>query len=112
MIWLCFGGHEGQSNSTQWDTIKVSRVIWLARDCIVDILNIIRKVFTHWPNAEERKEIAVKVEEKLHITNCSVMQDDTLLRLRIEPECDDAANYHGRFCTYSITVNVINDDER
>jgi hypothetical protein len=35
-----------------------------------------------------------------------------LLRLGIEPEYDDAADYHGRKFTYSLTVNVINDDER
>eukprot|EP00804_Cyclotella_cryptica_P026266 CCRYP_019838-RA/>CCRYP_019838-RA protein AED:0.13 eAED:0.14 QI:50/0/0/1/0/0/2/0/236 len=29
-----------------------------------------------------------------------------------DPESDDAANYHGRKFAYSITVNVLNDDER
>ena len=36
----------------------------------------------------------------------------TLLHLGIEPECKDAADYHGQNFTYLITVNVINDDER
>ena len=34
------------------------------------------------------------------------MQDGTLLHLGIKPEHDDAADYHGKKFTYSLTINV------
>eukprot|EP00804_Cyclotella_cryptica_P003163 CCRYP_013785-RB/>CCRYP_013785-RB protein AED:0.13 eAED:-0.04 QI:0/-1/0/1/-1/1/1/0/414 len=113
MVWLHFIGHEAQSNSTQRDTFKVSRgMCEKARDRIVKALNNIRNDYIRWPGAEERKEIAARIKKEFHIPNCPIMQDGTLLRLGIEPESDDAADYHGRKFAYSITVNVLNDDER
>jgi hypothetical protein len=75
-------------------------------------LNNIRDDYIHWPEAEERKDIAARIEKVCHIPNCPVMQDGILLCFGIEPECDDVADYHGRKFTYSITVNVINDNEQ
>ena len=84
----------------------------VARTWVVKALNGVRNQFICWPTVEERKQIAERIEKEFHIPNCSLMQDGTLLCLGIEPECDDAADYHGRKFTYSLTVNVINDDER
>jgi len=113
MIWLHFVGHKGQSNVTQRDTFFVSRgMCEKARKRVVIAMNRIRNDFIHWPDAEERKEIARRIEQEFHIPNCPLMQDGTLLRRGIEPECDDAADYHGRKFAYSIMVDVVNDDER
>jgi hypothetical protein len=113
MIWLHFIGHEGQTDSTQRDTFFVSRGMCNnARKRVVKAMNNIRNEYIHWPDADERKEISKRVEKEFHIPNCPLMMDGTLLRLGTEPQCDDAADYHGRKFTYSITVNVINDDEK
>lgn len=40
------------------------------------------------------------------------MQDGTFLPLPIKPECEDADDYHSQEFMYSITVNIINDDQR
>ena len=93
MIWLHFIGHEGQSNSTQRDTFKVSKgMCEVARTLVVKALNGVRSQFICWPTVEERKQIAERIEKEFHIPNCPLMQDCTLLRLGIEPECDDAAD--------------------
>ncbi len=113
MVWLHYVGHEGVINSTQCDTFKISKgMCALARRWVVKALNNIRDDYIRWPGTEERIEIAKSIENAFHIPNCPVMQDGTLLRLGIQPECDDAADYHGRKFTYSLTINVINDDER
>ena len=66
-----------------------------ARNRVVIAMNRIRNNFLHWPDAEEGKEIAKRIEKEFHIPNCPLMQDGTLLCLGIEPECDDAADYQG-----------------
>jgi hypothetical protein len=65
-----------------------------------------------WPTAEERKQIAKRVEKEFNIPNCPLIHNGTLLHLGIEQECDDVADFHSNKCTYSLTVNFINDDER
>ena len=113
MIWLHFVGHEAQSNSTQFETFKnLKGMCKKAHNRSVKALNNIRDDYICWPDPEERTNIAARIEKVFHKPNCPVMQDGTLLRLGIEPECDDAAHYHGRKFTYSITVNVINDNEQ
>jgi len=114
-IMIRFVGHEAQSHSTQHDTFKISKgMCEKAQNQVVNVLNNIRGECIHWPNYEELKEIAARMEMDFHIPNCPVpvMQDGTLLHLGIKPECDNAVDYYGRKCTYSITDNVINDNER
>ena len=113
MIWMHFVEHMGQSDSTQCGTFKISRGMCRnSRKRVVKTMNNIQKEYTHWPGADERIEISKWVEKEFHIPNCQLMMDVTLLCLGIEPECDDAADYHRRKFTYSITVNVINNDKR
>ena len=65
MIWLHFVGHEGQSNSTQREAFFVSRgMCEKARNRVVIAMNRIRNDFVHWPDAEERKEIAKRIEKE------------------------------------------------
>lgn len=112
VIWLHFVGHKGQSNTTQWDTFFVSRGMYeKSLKCIVIAMKHLRNYFILWSDAEERKEIVTRIEKQFHILNCPLMQDGTSLH-GIEPECDDAADYHGRKFALSITVNAANDDER
>ena len=84
----------------------------LACYCIVDTLNNERKDNICRLNAEEKKVIAGRIEEKFRIPDCTVIQDGTLLGLGIEPEYDDTAEYNGIIFTYSITLNGITVDER
>ena len=113
MIWLHFVGHKGQSDSKQHDNFKISRGM-CRNSCkrIVKAMNNIGKEYIWWTSADERTEISKWIEREFHITNCPLMMGDALLHLGIEPECDDAADYHARKFTYSITVNVINDNKR
>jgi hypothetical protein len=65
-----------------------------------------------WPDENERKTIAKRIEKKFFLPNAVSLMDGTLLPLGIAPSCDDAADYHGRKYAYSLTVNVINDGHR
>jgi hypothetical protein len=112
MIWLHFVGHKEQNKSTQPDTFKVSKGMCdKSHTLVVKAMNIIQNEYTHWPDADERREIAKRIEKEFHIPNSPFMQDGTLLCLGIKPGRNDVTDHHeGRF-TYLITVNVINDEE-
>jgi len=80
-----------------------------AHKYVVKAMNNNCNEYIHWPNADERKEISKWVEKEFHIPDCPVMMGGTLLHLGMEPQCDD---YDGREFTYSIRVNVINENEK
>ena len=46
------------------------------------------------------------------LPNCVGLMDGTLAELSIQPQCDDSSDYSGRKYGYSLTIMVINDDER
>jgi hypothetical protein len=66
----------------------------------------------HWPDVSERKEIAKRIFHEFHFLNCIAIADGTLFPLMFEPQGDDAPDYHGRKFQYSLTVMIVNDDER
>ncbi len=113
MILLQFLGQESENNESQRQKFKTgygSNCEYRKR--VVQALIDIRKEWIYWPDAEERKEIAQRIETLFHFPNCIGMMDGTLLPLAFEPSSDDAADYHGRKFPYSLTVLVINDDKR
>jgi len=113
MIWLHFIGHEGNTCANQREVFKVSKgMCRKAHQQIVIAFNNIREHYICWPDEEERKAIAQRIERKYHLPNCPMMMDGTLLRLSFTPESDDAADYHGRKFLYSLTVNILNDDKK
>ena len=71
----------------------------------------IRDEWIYWPDAEERKVIARRIETEYFLPNCVGLMDGTLFKLATEPRCFDKADYHGRKYAYSLTINVICDDQ-
>jgi hypothetical protein len=113
MTLLHFFGCEGESNSTQRNQFKVSSDrCQKHRDRCVVALNSLRSKYITWPDENERKTMAKMIEKKFFLPNVVSLMDGTLRPLGIAPSCGDAADYHGRKCAYSLTVNVINDDHR
>jgi hypothetical protein len=113
MVWLHFVGHEGNTCAGQQEVFKISKgMCQKAQDRVVKAFNNIRRDYIFWPDAEERREIAQRIERKYHLRNCPMMTDGNLLRLSLKPESEDAADYHGRKFLYSLTVNVLNDDQK
>jgi hypothetical protein len=113
MTLLHFLGNEAESNSKQRDTFKISSGSTEEyRNRVVTALNSLRNEYITWPDADERKAIAKRIEKKYFLPNSAGIMDGTLLPLGLEPICDDYADYKGRKYVYSLTVNVINDDRR
>jgi hypothetical protein len=113
MVLLHFLGKEGESNESQRQTFKNSYGVNKEyRDRVVEALVALRRQYIRWPDKEERKEIASRIEKLFHFPNCIGFMDGTLLPLGLTPSSDDAADYHGRKFPYSLTVLVINDDKR
>jgi hypothetical protein len=113
MVWLQFVGQEGNTNLNHRVIFKIGRgMCELARNRVVKALNNVRAEFITWPDTEELKEIGERIEKKYHVPNFPIMMDGTLLRLAITPEYENSADYHGRKFTYSLTVNILNDDRR
>jgi hypothetical protein len=113
MVLLQFLGQDSENNESQCQKFKTSYGSNNEyRKRVVKALIDIRKEWIHWPDEEERKEIAQLIETLFHFPNCIGMMNGTLLPLAFEPSSDDAADYHGRKFPYSLTVLVINDDKR
>ena len=113
MVLLQFLGREGETNEGQRQLYRNgSGTNESYRDRVVQALNDFRKVYIQWPNEEEHREIASRIEKSFHFPNCIRLMDGTLLPLAFQPSSDDAADYHGRKFPYSLTVLVINDDKR
>jgi hypothetical protein len=97
MTLLHFFGCEGESNSTQRNQVKISNSrCQKHRDRCVIALNSLRDKYITWPDENERKQIARRIEKKFFLPNAVSLMDGTLLPLAIAPSCDDAADYHGR----------------
>ena len=112
MIWLHFYGHEGMTLKQQRETLHTcTGLCQSARDRVTEAFNHIRDDWIHWPDAVERRRISKRIEEEYFLPNCVGLMDGTLFRLASEPRCFDKADYHGRKYQYSLTCNVICDDE-
>ncbi len=113
MVLLHFLGREGETNDSQRQMFRTgSGANQFYRDRVVRALNDLRREYVQWPNEEERREIASRIEKSFHFPNCIGLMDGTLLPLAFQPASDDYADYHGRKFPYSLTVLVINDDRR
>ena len=84
----------------------------LYRNRMALALRSLRGEAIKWPDEEERKSIANRILTKYNIPNCIAIADGTLFPLMHEPQCDDAPDYHGRKFQYSLSVMIVNDDER
>jgi hypothetical protein len=79
--------------------------------CVVAIRSL-RKHAIQWPDEEERKKIQKRIYKEYRWPKCVAIADGTLFPLAYEPQSDDAPDYSGRKFKYSLTVMIVNDDER
>ena len=73
---------------------------------------IIARQGNQLPDEEERKEIAKRAMLQYNLPNCIAVADGTLFPLTYKPQVDDAPNYKGRKYLYSLTVMIVNDDNK
>ena len=79
------------------------------RRCVTAILSLRERVIK-WPDVDERKEIALRINLKYDFLNCIAVADGTLFPLQYAPQTVDAPDYHGRKFAYSLSVMIINND--
>jgi hypothetical protein len=116
MTLLCFLGTEGNGMSdrkgrsvfrTAKGTTRLykDRVVQAILDCLYDS-------YVKWPDLAERRAIADRIRAEFGLPNCIGIADGTLLPLAFRPSTDDYADYKGRKMLYTLTMLVVNDDQR
>ena len=81
------------------------------RRCI-KALGSLREQVIFWPDHQERMEIAKRILCDYYFVNNIGVADGTLLPLTYEPQSEDAPDYHGRKYAYSLSVMIVNDDNK
>jgi hypothetical protein len=79
--------------------------------CIAAIRSL-REKFYYWPDADERIEIASRIQHEYTFRHCVGFADGTLNGLHWRPESHDAPDYSGRKFGYSLSTLVVCDDRR
>ena len=103
----------GASNPRQRQTFGFGRgtsALYRKR-CITAIRSLKTQVI-HWPCEQEREEIAKRNTINFSMPHCIAVADGTLLPLQSAPQSTDAPDYSGRKVPYSLTVMVVNDDQK
>ena len=109
-----FGG-EGTASSAPnlrdvFGTGRGTNLIYIRRVCCA--LRKLRDDFIQWPDEEERKEIADRIQVLSDLPNCVGIVDGTLFPLAMRPQTDDAPDYKGRKHLYTISSVIVCDDRR
>jgi hypothetical protein len=116
MTLLCFLGTEGNGMSDRkgCSVFRVSKgTIRAYKDRVVQaILDCMFEDFVKWPDEEERGIIAERIRTGFGLPNCIGVADGTLLPLAFRPSTEDYADYKGRKMLYTLTMLVVNDDQR
>jgi hypothetical protein len=86
--------------------------IELYRNRCVTAIRSLRQHAITWPDAKERKLIARRIFDEYHWPQTVGIADGTLFPLMYEPQSEDAPDYSGRKFKYSLTVMIVNDDNR
>jgi hypothetical protein len=81
------------------------------RRCVKEILSLGPEAVS-WPDEDERREIATRIERDFGWVNCIGTVDGTLFLLTYAPRSSDASNYKGRKHIYALTTMIVNDDKR
>ncbi len=116
MTLLCFLGTEGNGMSDRRGrsvfrlgkgtvTLYKDRVVQAILDCLLED-NI------KWPDIDERRIISDRIRADFGLPNCIGVADGTLLPLAFRPSTQDYADYKGRKLLYTLTMLVVNDDQR
>lgn len=78
----------------------------------VKAIRSLREQAIKWPDELERYELAKRIYSKYQLLHCIGTADGTLFPLKVAPQSKDYADYHGRKFAYSLTVMIVNDDQR
>jgi hypothetical protein len=65
-----------------------------------------------WPNAEERKRIAQRIEDNFILPNCVGFIDGTLFPLAFTPSSHNAPDYFGRKGNCALSTMIVCNDTR
>jgi hypothetical protein len=65
-----------------------------------------------WPDIDERRIISERIRADFGLPNCIGVADGTLLPLAFWSSTEDYADYKGRKLLYTLTMLVVNDDQR
>jgi hypothetical protein len=113
MVFLYYVGSSGGggSNPRLRNMFGIGRgtVELYKRRCVTAIVSL-RDQAIQWPDANERKEIALRINRKYDFLNCIAVADGTLFPLQYAPQSDDGPDYHGRKHAYSLSTMIINDN--
>eukprot|EP00978_Attheya_sp_CCMP212_P013581 scaffold34094_cov42-Attheya_sp.AAC.3 len=98
---------------------RIRNVFWIGRGtaqlyrnrCVI-ALRSLRDQTIYWPDDNEKKVIARRIYNKYGWPNCIAIADGTLFPLTFEPKSVDAPDYSGRKFAYSLTVMIVNDDQK
>jgi hypothetical protein len=116
MTLLCFLGTEGSgmSNRRGRSVFRLGKgTVSNYKDRVVKaILECLYEDCVKWPDAEERRLIADRIRKDFGLPNCVGVADGTLLPLAFRPSTEDYADYKGRKMLYTLTMLVVNDDQR
>ena len=80
--------------------------------CVVEAIRNKGAELLSWPDNEERKQIAKRIQDISGLPNCVGIIDGTLFPLAFRPRTVDAPDYKGRKLGYTITSVIVCDDRR
>jgi hypothetical protein len=115
MILLHYLGTEGNgaTNPKQRSMFRVGRgTSDEYRKRVMKAIRSLREQAIRWPDAEEREEIAKRIQDDFGLPNCVMLLDGTLFPLAFEPQREDAPDYSGRKFRYSLSTLIACDDRR
>lgn len=108
-------GSEGTASSNPnlrdvFGTGRGTNTVYIRR--VVHALLARRDDFVSWPDEDERKDIARRIEDLTSLPNCVGIVDGTLFPLAFRPQTADAADYKGRKHLYTLSSIIVCDDQR
>ena len=115
MVLLKYLGTEGSgaSNPGLRNTFGIGRgTAEKYRQRVVHALLMLSDRVIIWPDANERRCIAARMQNEFKFPNCVGLMDGTLFPLRTRPEREDAPDYSGRKYQYSLSTLIVCDDQR
>jgi hypothetical protein len=110
MVFMKFLGTEGTggSNTNQRQMFSIGYgTAELYRRRVTRAIMSLRDKYIKWPDAEERKQIALQIHEEFKFPHCVGIVDGTLFPLAFEPTTEDAPDYSGRKFKYSLTTTIV-----
>jgi DDE superfamily endonuclease len=115
MVFLKFLGTEGSggSNANQRHVFSIGYgTNDVYRNRVTRAILSLRNRYVYWPDEEERTLIAREIHKLYDFPHCVGIADGTLFPLGFEPQTEDAPDYSGRKCGYSISTMVVCDHRR